>query len=817
MFGYAAVIFNNAVFQPHMNALSKLVIFSSLIHQLGFLLFSTLDFAIGTVQDAGLIFLSTMSNTIANRMVDDGETEQAILSTTLVLLSAGTALLGLVLVAIGRLKLANAVSYLPMPVVGGYLAYIGYFCIQAGVALCISQPLIAFQDWAYLAVPKNLVLALPGLLAGLVLTWVSRASSSDSALPVTMVLIPCVFYLILYVTGVGIEGAREGDWVGEVAPPVPFTDLFQLVDFGLVRWDLIGEILWTWIGMVFVVSFASCLDVAAISMDMGEALDTNKELATVGICNFMSGLSFGFTGSYIFSQTLFTFRTGVHSRWVGFLIMVAFMYVVVSPFNILQVAPLFFLGSTLIFIGYDLFLEWLIEIRHRVLLSEYLTIWGTFIAIQVVGIDFGIVVGILVAILDHVVINAQATAVNRVRKRSRAVWSKDDFKLLQAHGYHQALPKIVTLDIVGPVFFGSSLQLLGRLTEETGIEPSQEESDARSAEKLLRSPHTSSHLLAKERKLSFPSTRRKLTWPPQFVVLDLTQVSNLDASASRACLLQFARLCHKRGIVVCACGASPRIDWMLRSHDVSYDVAQEDALKNRIEREGSSSSSDADRILLFLTSHEALEFCESALLRQVSGRKGALQAAMLTPSSNGDCSLSDVCARILSSVSEEERSILRRLEGERYHEVVEVQASQQIFVKDSRSDCFYVVLRGAVANRVGSSRAKFRQRQQILSGAGLVSQQKSSSRSDLLDPSFLDEVVGTMWPVGGIFGYSDFLLERPRTFGASAAQNDTRVARFDRSHLNLLRNEDAELEALLNRVLLQVSILDLANCTCDDV
>ena len=32
-------------------------------------------------------------------------------------------------------------------------------------------------------------------------------------------------------------------------------------------------------------SFASCLDVAAISLDMGEALDTNRELATVGICN----------------------------------------------------------------------------------------------------------------------------------------------------------------------------------------------------------------------------------------------------------------------------------------------------------------------------------------------------------------------------------------------------------------------------------------------------------------------------------------------------------------------------------------------------
>lgn len=114
LYGYTAVIFNNPVFDNHMNALSKLVIFSSLIHQLGFFLFSTLDFAIGTVQDAGLIFLSAMANTIAYRMLDDGHTEQEILSTTLVLLSVGTALLGIILVLMGRFRLADAVAYLPM-------------------------------------------------------------------------------------------------------------------------------------------------------------------------------------------------------------------------------------------------------------------------------------------------------------------------------------------------------------------------------------------------------------------------------------------------------------------------------------------------------------------------------------------------------------------------------------------------------------------------------------------------------------------------------------------------------------------------------
>jgi MFS superfamily sulfate permease-like transporter len=268
-----------------MNALSKLVLFSSLVHQLGFLMFSTLDFAIGTVQDAGLIFLSHMANTIANTMLEDGHTEAEIVSTTLVLLSCGTAALGLVLIVMGQFRLADAVSYLPMPVVGGYLAFIGYFCCQAGVALCISQPLIDFSDWMYVLEPKNLMLAAPGLIAGFLLTFTSRKATNSAVLPAVMVAIPVVFYIGVYATGVGLEGAREVGLVGAEAPSVPVGDLFRLVDFSMVRWDLWPKIFSTWVGMVFVVSFASCLDVAAISMDMGEALDTNKELTTVGICN----------------------------------------------------------------------------------------------------------------------------------------------------------------------------------------------------------------------------------------------------------------------------------------------------------------------------------------------------------------------------------------------------------------------------------------------------------------------------------------------------------------------------------------------------
>ena len=101
-----------------------------------------------------------------------------------------------------------------MPVVGGYLAFIGYFCLEAGVGLAISQSMSTLGDWAHLIKPQTLLLATPALAAGFVLTWLSRNVRNDAALPLAMVVIPAIFYFVVFVSGVGMEGARETGWVG---------------------------------------------------------------------------------------------------------------------------------------------------------------------------------------------------------------------------------------------------------------------------------------------------------------------------------------------------------------------------------------------------------------------------------------------------------------------------------------------------------------------------------------------------------------------------------------------------------------------------
>jgi hypothetical protein len=49
-----------------------------------------------------------------------------------------------------KLKLATLVQYVPLPVVGGYLGYVGYFCLAAGVGLGTSTHIEGFATWTAL-------------------------------------------------------------------------------------------------------------------------------------------------------------------------------------------------------------------------------------------------------------------------------------------------------------------------------------------------------------------------------------------------------------------------------------------------------------------------------------------------------------------------------------------------------------------------------------------------------------------------------------------------------------------------------------------
>lgn len=392
------------------------------------------------------------------------------------------------------------------------------------------------------------------------------------------------------------------------------------------------------------------------------------------------------------------------------------------------------------------------------------------------------------------------------------------------------------------MFFGTSLFILQRILAEIGLDTSSsadvnEPTDTRAVNSprspallLTRSPKnptlvTSKKNMQMERSKN-PTTSRTTTtrrWTARFVVVDLTRVSNLDASAARGCFLQLAKLAKNKGITICACGATVRHEWMLRSHEAAYDnLEEEEVVKSRYVNNGRPRLETSERILLFLTIHEALQFCENAVVEQMSSRgqlvrdpSGSFMELSLMRERQ---SLSAVFSRLLGS-PHSDIPILRELDGMKYHCEINYEPGEIIFEKGTEPDGFLVVLQGAAAVAISSDDPRFQSyssKRHIVSGAGRVQQRKTSS--SFVESSLEEDevVVASLWPVGGVFGYVDFLLDRPRNFTAVATQESTVVAKMNMSQIRQLQEDSPELYQNLQRVFLRVGLLDLANCTCDE-
>jgi CRP-like cAMP-binding protein/anti-anti-sigma regulatory factor len=516
---------------------------------------------------------------------------------------------------------------------------------------------------------------------------------------------------------------------------------------------------------------------------------------------------------------------GYLSRWIGFLGVLMFLSVVVSHVNLLQVVPLFFLGSTLIFIGIDLLYEWMYEVFHKLIPSEYLVLVATFIAIQVLGIDGGIVFGVIVAVVEYVVSTSRVSSLRRVMKQSRAVWQPHHRKILQEVGYDTNHPRILTLEIRETVFFGSSLLLLSRICDEIGISASPTdmmEMSLASPRHFSKSPMapTATSLISSLKKRrrgsqespeasSLSEKRRR----PKYLLLDLSQVPNVDASAARSCFLQLAKMCHKNGIIMIATGANPRVDWILRSHEVAYSTQDEEIVKNQLlypHRVVEAADLPNGKVLLFDSLNVALQHCETRLIYDLEQKqKATLNASVLIPHSLMETghvfktNLSTILSRMLGMTKENQ--VLNCFDEGGIAQVNEVSycSGDEVYTKGESADSFYVILAGGVEIRRDANDDL-----EIKAKSKIVKKMSFSGRN--VGKSNFGEVVSYL-QVGAIFGYVDFMLDRRRPFNAICSKDGTVLARFTNATLEELEQNSPDVHRIIEKALLQASLIELSN------
>jgi MFS superfamily sulfate permease-like transporter len=179
------------------------------------------------------------------------------------------------------------VACLPkLSVVGGYLAYIGWFCGVSGVGLMAGSSDVTLgvvvDSWAFV---------LPGILGGIWIYIYVRRLRHMAVLPTCILFLLLVFYGILWTTGTTVEEARGDGWIRESEPAPVWYHSWDYLRLDKVAWAALPDLILTELSMIFVVALSSSLDVAAIELELNSPLDYNHELKTVGISNIISGLT----------------------------------------------------------------------------------------------------------------------------------------------------------------------------------------------------------------------------------------------------------------------------------------------------------------------------------------------------------------------------------------------------------------------------------------------------------------------------------------------------------------------------------------------
>ncbi|KAK1947491.1 putative vacuolar membrane protein [Phytophthora citrophthora] len=644
MYGYAVILFSHNDFEDFMPALSKLVMFSSVVHQVMFTLMSSLPFSIGQVQDAGLIFLSTMATSICDSLGNDVPVEAKV-TTSIVTIGIATAALGVCLVVMGKLKLAALASYLPMPVIGGYLAFIGIFCLYAGLALCTGlvvnnmKSMINVFDNAH-----DVLLCVPGVLGGAFLLVVSQRYDNSFILSGAIMIMPVVFFFIMLVGGISMDDARDGGWIDPAKDPATISELLELFDFNEVHWEQLPKQFGTWIGMVFIVAFSSCLDIAAIELDMGKKLDFNHELKTVGWSNVVSGLLGGYTGSYIFSQTIFTYRSKTNSRIVGVCVIISEFAIVLAPVSVMSYVPRFFFAATLIFIAIDLMIEWLILTFKKMSKREYAVLWMTFVAVNLVSLDVGMLIGVGIAVVNFLLGYVRLPVVSRKPRVSKAARTLSERRVLD-----KKRDSIAYFEFSGFLFFGSSVQILDSVQKAVYVHKKQP-GDAGTNYIEADVPLTpDEHRIPLIECLDGTPATDTDAVPTEYVVMDFTDVTAMDATAARSAFLILQKYCSNHNITVLYAAVLPSIRSLLVKNDITGDES------------------------FYSSAESALEHCENQLLSSKT---------------------------LTSSVHDDEtvQQFVGLNDGaDQFFQKLQVPADHEFYNVGESADCFYFLVRGRVA------------------------------------------------------------------------------------------------------------------------
>jgi sulfate permease, SulP family len=438
---------------------------------------------------------------------------EQVLPTVLVAISVASLACGLCFVLLGWLRGGDLVRYVPLPVVGGFLAGVGGLLIKASLVAPLGPAAAAGLPWSLLQGDAALHW-LPGVIAGLILWLLQARHSSFLNMPLVLGVLIAGFWLAALVSGATRGELAAAGWLYADLPADRLWSAGQhVVGLDLVAWRLLPGHALEFLTLLVVTTIAMLLTANSIELSVGRDIDLNRELRWLGLGNLLVGGLGALPGYHSTSGSILTHRLGTPWRAVGALTAALCLAMLLIGPGLLPLMPKLVTGTILFYVGLGLTVDWLCRTFSRMHPADWLVLFLVFGFVAFVGLIEGLAIGVAAGLVIFVLRYSRIDAVRNIASgatlRSNLERSEAARDALGRQG-----EAIFILTLQGYVFFGTSHRLLS----------------------LIR------------RRMLDPEAA-----PLGFLVLDFHLVSGVDASAA-ASFTKLARYAGEQGFFVLLAG-----------------------------------------------------------------------------------------------------------------------------------------------------------------------------------------------------------------------------------------------------------------------
>jgi sulfate permease, SulP family len=538
------------------------LLFGTAIVALMTALFSSYPGMISVVQDAPTVMLALTIASMVTYLTTIAQPE-AIYVTVVATITISTLLTAIFFLVLGSFKLGNLVRFIPSPVMGGFLAGIGWLLlsggleVMAGIQLSLSTVLEYFSEGL-------LIRWLPGLIFGVFLFIVLKRIDHYLVMPGMVVGGSLIFYLILFLSNVSIP---QGIELGLLLEPFPQGNLWNLPPFAslqMVNWTAIFAQASNLAVVTLIAILGLLLNASGMELVAEREIDLNRELRLSGASNLLAGFAGSPVGYCTVSFSTLNKKLAAGSRITGILVSGLIFTALIFGAPILALFPKPLAGGLLVFIGISFLAEWLYESWFKLSRADYLIIITILMTMSMLGPLPGVGLGLLLAAVIFIVNYSQVRVINRkmTGESYRSTVDRPEvFRSFLRENGHQ----ILILQLQGYLFFGTAHLLLDHL------------------QRLLAGNTI-----------------------PRFIILDFRRASGCDSSS----LFSFERMHHlaqEKHFYLLFTHLSPAMRKQFQKGGLNLFAPSGDEVED-IPFPG-------ERVLLFSTLDQGMEWCENRMLK----------------------------------------------------------------------------------------------------------------------------------------------------------------------------------------------------------